>query len=253
MADGQAGAPKGHQRKLRNYLLDRSFQLKYAGFLFGVAAMLSAGLGYLLWTTNSALIDQSREVVSQGQQAVKLGREVAAESKKVSAVVEMNIASAYADDPELLAEFKADANKKGGALSEQQQRLEQQALALEKQSVQLEKRQKTLLSTLFGMLALLAIGIGLAGIVVTHKIAGPIYKMTRQIKDMSDGTWEVPYALRKGDELVSFFGAFRDMVLSLRELREKELVLLDEAIADVDGDTDKLDALRVEMHKVIDC
>ena len=51
---GSAGPKKRYKRKLSNFLLDRSFQLKYAGFLFGVAAVLSAGLGYLLWTTNTA-------------------------------------------------------------------------------------------------------------------------------------------------------------------------------------------------------
>ena len=59
-----------HRRKLRNFLLDRSFQLKYAGYLFGVAAILSAALGYLLWTTSRSLIEQSRKTVDQGQQVV---------------------------------------------------------------------------------------------------------------------------------------------------------------------------------------
>ena len=35
--------PPRYKRRLRNYLLDKSFQLKYAGFIFGVAAVGPAG------------------------------------------------------------------------------------------------------------------------------------------------------------------------------------------------------------------
>ena len=37
--------PPRYKRRLRNYLLDKSFQLKYAGFIFGVAAVLSVVWG----------------------------------------------------------------------------------------------------------------------------------------------------------------------------------------------------------------
>ena len=32
-----------HQRRLRNYLLDPPFQLKYSGYLVGIAVLLSLG------------------------------------------------------------------------------------------------------------------------------------------------------------------------------------------------------------------
>jgi hypothetical protein len=37
------------QRRVRNYLLDTSLQLRLASYLLGVAVLLSAGLGWLLW------------------------------------------------------------------------------------------------------------------------------------------------------------------------------------------------------------
>jgi hypothetical protein len=72
--------------------------------------------------------------------------------------------------------------------------------------------------------------IGFAGIIVTHKVAGPIYKMKRQIKAVADGHLAVPGNLRKGDELVDFFEGFRDMVINLRKRQEHEIALLEAAI-----------------------
>jgi hypothetical protein len=37
------------QRRVRNYLVDTSLQLRLASYLLGVAVLLSAGLGWLLW------------------------------------------------------------------------------------------------------------------------------------------------------------------------------------------------------------
>ena len=38
-----------YQRRLRNYLLDARFQLKYTGYLVATAILLSVALGSLLW------------------------------------------------------------------------------------------------------------------------------------------------------------------------------------------------------------
>lgn len=44
-----AGAGGRAQRRLRNYLVDTSLQLRLASYLIGVAVLLSIGLGWLLW------------------------------------------------------------------------------------------------------------------------------------------------------------------------------------------------------------
>lgn len=44
-----AGAGGRAQRRLRNYLVDTSLQLRLASYLVGVAVLLSIGLGWLLW------------------------------------------------------------------------------------------------------------------------------------------------------------------------------------------------------------
>ena len=48
-----------HQRRLRNYLLDSHFQLKYASYLVGIAVAISVCLGIFLWRTSQEVLAQS--------------------------------------------------------------------------------------------------------------------------------------------------------------------------------------------------
>ena len=255
-----AGPPTGkHQRKLRNYLLDAHFQLKYAGYLVAIAFVLSASLGIILWRTSEAVIEQSRESVSVGEQVVERGRDLVKESKKVNAVVHMNIVRdpAYADNPALLTAFQSDAKDNDDKLNGQQTRLEDQERRLKEQSGKLEAQQRSIGRALVVVLALLVIGVGLAGIVVTHKVAGPIYKMKKQLRALRKGDYEVPAPLRKGDELVDFFEEFRRMVGELRRRQEEEIALLDRAILNLrekttEDELTELASLRAHMHGSLD-
>lgn len=248
-----------HQRKLRNYLLDAHFQLKYAGYLVGITLALSLLLGLILWKTSDAVIAQSRESVSVGQQVVERGRQVVTESKKVNAVVQMNIVRdpAYSDNPALLAAFQSDAKANDDRLNAQQAGLEEQERRLKEQSDKLAEQRSLIGTALVGVLAFLVVAVGLAGIVVTHKVAGPIFKMKKQLRALRDGDYKVPYPLRKGDELVDFFEEFRGMVTALRKRQEEEITLLDRAIANLEPKTapnelSELRSLRAEMQASLD-
>jgi nitrogen fixation/metabolism regulation signal transduction histidine kinase len=253
MADANGPRPK-YKRHFRNYLLDRGYQLKYAGYLAGVAAVLSIGLGLLLWQTSKSLVAESREAVRQGEQMITLGQAVAKESRKVTAVVQMTMEKTYGDDPELLELFKKDSAKEDAPLKAQLEALEAQSAQLEQRSARLADQQSAMLITLIVVLTLLVLGVGCAGIVVTHKVAGPIFKMTKQLEALGKGHWEVPRPLRKGDELVSFFGSFREMVQRLRDRREHEIELLDATLDAVeeDGTRAELKKLRNKMAEVLD-
>ena len=248
-----------HQRRLRNYLLDSHFQLKYTGYLVGIALLFSLSLGLLIWRTSVAVIAQSHQAVHQGEQVVERGRQVVAESQKVSEVVKMNIIKdpVYSDNPALLDAFKADADKQDERLRAQQEALEAQATALREQASALSDKQHAMLYTLVGALSLLVILIGVAGILVTHKVAGPIFKMTRQINDVGEGRLRIPGKLRRGDELVHFFETFETMVRNLRQRQEVEIEKLERAIATMEpkaepGELDPLYELRREMKAALD-
>ncbi len=253
-------APTGrHQRRLRNYVLDAHFQFKYTGYLVGITLALSLVLGLILWRTSDAVIAQSRESVAVGEQVVTRGREVVTESKKVNDVVQMNIVRdpTYADNPGLLAAFQSDSKSNDDRLSAQQAGLEEQARRLKEQSNMLAHQQMLIGTALVGVLALLVVAVGLAGIVVTHKVAGPIFKMKKQLRALAEGDYTVPYPLRKGDELVDFFEEFRSMVTALRKRQEEEIALLDRAITNLEpktgaDDLKEIRGLRAEMQSSLD-
>jgi nitrogen fixation/metabolism regulation signal transduction histidine kinase len=234
-----------HKRHLRNYLLDPSFQLKYANFVAAIALVLSAALGTLLWRTSSEMIEQS-------QKAVALGNSVLEESLKVSEVVRMNIVKdpIYSENPVLKDAFEADAKAQDDKLRQTQVDLRDQAAGLERQSQRYTRM-------LFVALGVLVITLWFAGIVITHKVAGPVYKMRRQIRDLQKGNFKVPSPLRKGDELKSFFDAFNDMVESLRTRQRDEIQRIDDTLAALANEVPEekltgLRTLRAEMAASLD-
>src|SRR5262245_50315509 len=191
-----AAATGRHHRSAKNYLLDKHFQLKYTGFLVGIALGLSIALGVILWQTSAKVIEQShrtvaegRETVKRGQETVERGKQVIVQSRKVSEVVSMNIDKEYKDDPELKKVFGDAAKEDDEKLLEEQAALERDADELKKradelrqQTVLVTQQQRNLLLGLVAVLSLLVLCIGAAGIVFTHKIAGPIFKMKRLLR-----------------------------------------------------------------------
>lgn len=261
-------APTGrHQRSVKNYLLDPAFQLKYTSYLVAIAVALSVALGGLLWRTSGEVLAESRlsvkqgeETVRQGSETVRRGQDLVKESQKLSAVVRMQIQKEYGDSPDLAKSFNEEADREQKRLEAEQQRLlaEHKRLEAEKASLaaragQIEAQQRTIMTTLVTVLLALVVAIGLAGIMITHKIAGPIFKMKRQIRELGEGSLKMPSKLRKGDELVDFFQAFEDTVKSLRERQAKEIEQLDEAVKEAesgahDACVSKLKKLRADMQ-----
>ncbi|MBN2192952.1 MAG: HAMP domain-containing protein [Polyangiaceae bacterium] len=232
-----------HQRRIRNYLLDRRFQLKYAAYFVCIAALLSSGLGAVLWRTSTMLIAQSQELV-------RLGQAVVDEGHKVSRVVEMNIVKEYGDNPELLAAFKDGDGQYAQTLILQQSELERQAAALRAQHL-------TAAYVLGIALGLFVLFVGIAGILVTHRVAGPIHKMRRQIVEVAEGHLHPGGSLRRGDELVEFFEAFEVMVQRLRERQEHEIAMLDVCIEHLaatasEAELVPLRELRGDMRATLD-
>ncbi len=205
----QSGA---HKRSIRNYLLDSRFQLKYAGMLVLVALVISGVMGAVIYETTGAVVAESSALVD--------------ESRKVSEVSRMNVKDFAPDSPALLSEFNREADAHDKAISDQQ--------------ASLIRRQQRLIASLVGGLALMVVLIGLLGIFFTHKVAGPVYKMSGLLKRVGEGQLQVAASLRRGDELQSFFDTFTAMVASLRDREKAKLEQVEKALAALErGATDE--------------
>jgi hypothetical protein len=221
--------PGAYKRSLRNYLIDSRFQLKYAGFLVGVAIVISGTTGVALYATARAVVSESSALVE--------------ESRKVSEVSRMNVRDLASDSPELLTEFNREADAHDKAIADQQ--------------MLLIRRQQTMLVSLVGGLALMVVLIGLLGIYFTHKVAGPVFKMKRLLKQVGDGRLNVDARLRRGDELQDFFDAFTQMVASLRKSEAQQLADVEAALGALAGGrndeaSSALARVRDAMNRALD-
>ena len=234
----QAQQRNPRKRYVKNFLLDRTFQLRYANFAALVAAVLSLFLGTLLWYSTEQTLRFSAA-------SVELGEEVLKESEKVSEVVAMNIAREYADNPVLKAAFEQDS-------AARQTKLEEQKQQLASRMSQVQKNRSRSLSILLGALTALVALLWGGAIIATHRIAGPLFKIRRQFAALGGGDYSDPSPLRKHDDLKGFFGAFSLMVRELRERQEVENKDLERAIAMLEDAHDSEQALRIlqEMRQI---
>jgi nitrogen fixation/metabolism regulation signal transduction histidine kinase len=219
----------------------------------GIALFFSASLGTILWQTSRKLIAQSRSSVALGEQIVERGKNLLAESEKVNSVVRMNIVETYADDPALLEVFQAEAARRDGMLEQSQKQLEDNSQSLRSQSQMIEREYVFLGVVIASALLLLVLAVGVAGVVVTHKVAGPVFKMKRLLGELAKGHFRVVARLRKGDELQYFFDAFNDAADQLRRRQEDEINQIDAVLerlreADVEGDVAQVPVAREQLR-----
>jgi len=92
-----------------------------------------------------------------------------------------------------------------------------------------ERTDRELLGALLGITALMAVALGVLGVLITHRVAGPVLVLGRYLQAFAEGRYPRVRALRRGDELQRLFGAFAEGVEALRDRERAHADLLDEA------------------------
>lgn len=121
-----------------------------------------------------------------------------------------------------------------------------------------EARDREVLLSIIGGIVLMGLVLGFTGIVVTHRLVGPAYKLRLLIHEVASGKLKIMGTLRKGDELQEVFEAFADMITALRAAQAKEIAELDAGIAharEAGVATDQLQSIqgvRDRMQAAID-
>jgi nitrogen fixation/metabolism regulation signal transduction histidine kinase len=218
------------QRKLRNYLLDAPLQLRFTAVLV-LATLLGAGLlGIFLARALNRLAEQAERAVEARAAAAQASHELGNASLSKTLLERFN-------DPEFTAQL------------ERQSRAIDAAYQAEQAQVAEQRREVARESTRIGWLVLMsvlvfALTVLLLGIVITHRIAGPVYRVRRLLSDLAEGRREVPrHGLRDGDELRELFDAAASLVKTLRAEDEATLEAVSVALAA----SDRGDGLR-QVH-----
>ncbi len=79
-----------------------------------------------------------------------------------------------------------------------------------------------------GTSLIVAAVLGLIGVLVTHRVAGPVYVLSRYAKVLGEGGFPRMRALRSRDELKGLFEIFRTAIERLRERQAAEAAQLEE-------------------------
>ena len=153
---------KRQPRKLKNYLLNPPFQIRYAAMAVVMSALLSIALGVFV-------LRQMRE----NSQILRLEAQF---------------------DPA----FQAALDASDGAV----------------------------VAGLVGALLLFNVLLFAGSIMLTHRVAGPVYVLQRYVRMVAEGKLPVMRALRRGDEFRDLHQAVEGMVQQLGEEAERDVEVL---------------------------
>jgi hypothetical protein len=95
----------------------------------------------------------------------------------------------------------------------------------------LVERSDRLLFTAFGAIAvLLAAALALLGVVITHRVAGPVFVMGHYLKVLSEGRFPRMRTLRRSDDLKTFFRTFIAAVDAMKVREARHAAMLEETV-----------------------
>lgn len=115
-----------------------------------------------------------------------------------------------------------------------------------------EKADRAVLVAIMGGIGVLALALGFTGIIVTHRLVGPAYKLKMLLRRVGDGHIKIEGGLRKHDELHDVFDSFQRMVNNMRADRQRDIGELDTAIENASklGATDLAASLRTMRERL---
>ncbi len=211
-------APAPYKRRLRNFLLDARFQLKFASYIVGITLVISAFLGIFLYKN-------AINIFAQVDQAVQARSKAAETSKQLGLCTLNNDMAKNLDNPDFTAQLQERSEK----IDREYDQEEQAIVAARKE---LLKQQQVTALGLAGALAIFIFVVGMGAIIATHRIVGPLFRVKRMANEVAGGKVVPPtYGLRPSDELKDVFDAFANMVTKLRDRQVADAAEVEAAIA----------------------
>ncbi len=194
------------KRKLRNFLLDPRFQLKYAVIIALVGGVIFGVMAWLFFdktreNTQLAVLDEVAARAPAAKKAAPPGPKFTVETESLAPAAE-----APADEPPPADAFEKELARR------------------------LEAEDTSTLWTLVGFCLLLVALLFVVGILATHRIVGPIYVVDLYVQKIMRGEPVRPRPLRRGDEFQALFQRVNDMAGTLREQRAEDVRRVDEAL-----------------------
>ena len=267
MSNGKTAA-RGYQRSWKNLLINKEYQLKFTLVMVALCAVLLAGLGFWVQSVaqettavgitrirgeacpkvpepvavqapiteiedqamppmapepsvqvmagsgsaiTPALIAGSGEGKDDGEPPIKRTRVMIDES---SITMNMTLPANFAD--QVTDHWKCEL-RQAGAINDLQRGESKIRIVMVLTSV------------------VLIIGLAFYGIKMTHKVAGPLFKVSLYLNKMRDGRFDKVWNLRKGDQLIDFYEHFKAGHAGMVTLQQGDIAALQVFIAAADA------------------
>lgn len=149
-----------------------------------------------------------------------------------------------------LSQPKGDAEPADEASrKDQEQRYHECELAKKTKVEDLKAGETLIFRVLVGLGLLMVFGLAFYGIKMTHKVAGPLFKVTLYLRKLRDNKYDTVYNLRKGDHLVDFYEHFKGAHAGVKGMQEEDIRQL-KAILEV-AEAEKLAEKSPELAAAI--
>jgi hypothetical protein len=96
---------------------------------------------------------------------------------------------------------------------------------------ELQRGRMRILVVLIATGLMLMFGLAIYGIKMTHKVAGPLFKVSLYLAKMRDGRYDKVWNLRKGDQLVDFYEHFKSAHAGVVQLEKDDIEQIKSVIA----------------------
>jgi hypothetical protein len=93
-----------------------------------------------------------------------------------------------------------------------------------------ERSDRLLLGAFAAIAVLLAAALGLLGVVITHRVAGPVFVMGHYLRVLAEGRFPRMRTLRRSDELKDFFRTFIEAVDMMKLREARHTAVLEDAV-----------------------
>ncbi len=284
-AGGGGGGPKpgdrGYKRSWKNLLINKRYQLQFTLFMVGLATLLMAGLG--IWVMKVANVTTTVSMASvRGTPCPKVPALVESNGQEDDVPpVPMKLPedSATPDDPTPApADDPAPAAGSGSAEERPRAKVVMDEssmtmlpsvikvpddfgakvvghwtceLRLGSEITALERGRLLILYVLIGTGLLLVVGLAVYGIKMTHKVAGPLFKVSLYLGKMQQGRFDKVWNLRKGDQLVDFYDHFKLAHAGVVNMEKGDIVKLKAVIAAAEQAGAGEHATIVELRDIV--
>lgn len=244
-----------YKRSWKNLLINKRYQLRFTLFMVGLAVVLMALLGW--WVVRVA-----DEATTVAKSRVR-GDRCADIPGMVPTEVVVDAGEMTFDEPPAPPAPAPGPGAEAGSAARPRVVMDEPSMTLKEIRIQhrlpadyndhvrrhlacrleqggklaeLDRGKQRIVLVLVASSVLIILGLIIFGIKMTHRVAGPLYKVSLYLAKMRDGRYDKVYDLRKGDQLVSFYEHFRQAhagVVALEQAdRDRIAAALDAAAAD---------------------